>query len=143
MNSNVKVKVDFFNEVDSNLDIYTLRAKVRYSIPKVLGFIKYKELDIICVKDVTPQDWIKHVKEKMTETKLKSNIQKIIMEDIMSRIQKTHEKGEPEIMNRHLNQLSQLKFDFSINVDEAENIVATSNAVAFPSKEEEIDLMKL
>ena len=53
----------------------------------------------------------------------------------MNRLQKTHEKGAPEIMNRVLNMLNQIKFDFTIDIDEAQEIVANVNKVDFQEDE--------
>lgn len=131
----VKVNVEFFNEVDDNLELYTLVAKIRYSIPNLLGFKKSKEIEWRPIQDATIEDWLYHMAKNLTKPKIKALVQGYVREDIMNRLQKTHEKGTTEIMNRVLNMLNQIKFDFNIDINEAQEIIANVNKVDFQDDE--------
>lgn len=136
----VKVNVEFSNKVDDNLDLYTLVAKIHYSIPNVLGFKKPKEIEWHPIQDATLQEWMKQMGQVLTKPKMKAMVQGLVREDIMNRLQQTHEKGTPEIMNRVLNMLNQLKFDFNFDVHEAEEIIVSVNKVAFPEQQQKEEL---
>lgn len=135
----VKVKAKFFNEVDGNLDLHNLMVDVSYSIPEVIGFTKYKKISKTLIQDATLQEWVKKVNYQMTKEKVKVSIQSMVMEDIMSRLQREYEKTEPEIVSQVLNMLNQLKFNFTVDLVEAREIVAKTNQVAFPKEKLDAD----
>lgn len=129
----VRVVVRFHNEVDDNLEVYTLTAKIRYSIPDVMGFIKTREIEWKVLQDVTAKDWILHLSKNLTKSKIKAMVRNFVTEDIMNRLQKSHEKDEQEIMNQYLNMLNQINFDFEFDMCEAKQIVSDISNL-FPKK---------
>lgn len=129
----IKVNANFLKTTDANLDLYGLRVNINYSIPSVFGFTKTKVIQEVLIDDTTINKFLGESERIILTGEIKKTIRGLVEKDIMKRLLAQYENKEDKV-NNILNALNQMKFDFTMDIQQAEKTAINANDVAFPCR---------